>query len=217
MKLLKMRLEIYAFFICVFIRTSVGSALQVIDQDGQCMIWSNNNHGCTGYSSTFAKLKGDDCSGKGLQTTLSFLQQYTDNFSELSEVVDGKRKDVATLNVAVCGTENGKPVAWITVNQTGVVTFHNRNGDKSECTLNNGLKTGSRCNTSDPNPKTSSPVRVSTTAASTTSTWCSATEPKSITTASSSYSPRFTSTSLHVHDPSTTASSTSTCVCAQNK
>jgi hypothetical protein len=216
MKLIKMRLEIYAFFISVFIRTSVGSPLQVIDQDGQCVIWSNNNHGCTGYSLSFAKLKGGDCSGKGLQTTLSSLQQYIDNFSELSEVVDGRRKDVAILDVAVCGTENGKPVAWTTVNQTGVVTFHNRSGDKSECTLNNGLKTGSWCNTSDPNPRTSSPMRDLTAAASTTSTWCSATEPKSTTTASSPYSPSFTSTSSHVQDPST-ASSTSTCACAQNK
>ncbi|RMJ21329.1 hypothetical protein PHISP_07802 [Aspergillus sp. HF37] len=162
-------------------------------------------------------LRGTIVQVKGYKTTLSTLQQYIDNFSDLSEVVDGKRKDVATLDVAACGTENGKPLAWITVNQTGVVTFHNRNGDKSECTLNNGLKTGSRCNTSDPNPKTSSPVRGSTTAASTTSTWCSATEPKSITTASSSYSPSFTPTSSHVQDPSTTTSSTSTCVCAQNK
>jgi hypothetical protein len=53
-----------AVLIGFFIRTSFGGALQVIDQDGECLIWSNDNHGCTGYSATFAKPNGDDCLGK---------------------------------------------------------------------------------------------------------------------------------------------------------
>ena len=44
-----------------------GSYLAIIeDNDGEnnCRVWSQNNHGCTGYSATFAKLKGKDCSGE---------------------------------------------------------------------------------------------------------------------------------------------------------
>lgn len=85
-----MRIKIYAFLVSVFIRTSIGSALQVIDQDSQCVIWSNDNHRYTGYSAPFGKLKEDDYSGKRLQATLSYLQEYVNNFLELSEIVNGK-------------------------------------------------------------------------------------------------------------------------------
>jgi hypothetical protein len=58
-----MQIPLLAVLIGVFIRTSLGASLGVIDQDRQCLIWSNNNHGCTGYSEPFAELNGTDCSG----------------------------------------------------------------------------------------------------------------------------------------------------------
>ena len=35
----------------------------MIDSDGQCLVYSIDNYGCTGYSEAFAVLDGDDCSG----------------------------------------------------------------------------------------------------------------------------------------------------------
>lgn len=48
----------------LLIRTSLGGSLEVIDEAGECRMYSIDNHGCTGYSSSFAKLDGNDCSGK---------------------------------------------------------------------------------------------------------------------------------------------------------
>ncbi|KAJ6045292.1 uncharacterized protein N7446_012156 [Penicillium canescens] len=81
---------------------SLAGTLEIIDIDGQCAIWSYDNHGCTGSSEFFSKLDGDDCS-----------------------------------------------IAWIEVEHTGLVSFFNYQGDKSACTLDNGLKHGSRCIATD--------------------------------------------------------------------
>ena len=43
--------------------TSRAGIFEVIDYDRQCLIWSNGNYGCTGYSASFAKLDGDECLG----------------------------------------------------------------------------------------------------------------------------------------------------------
>lgn len=67
---------------------------------------------------------------------------------ELSELVDGHRKAEAVVSVDACGTENGQPAAWIVVNDKGLVTFFNQNGDRSACALDNGLKVGSQCSAS---------------------------------------------------------------------
>lgn len=40
------------------------SSFLVINNQGKCMIWSNNNYDCTGYSVPFANLNEDDCSSK---------------------------------------------------------------------------------------------------------------------------------------------------------
>ncbi|KAJ5346973.1 uncharacterized protein N7506_000226, partial [Penicillium brevicompactum] len=85
-------------------------------------VWSHSNHGCTGYSATFAKLKGKDCS--------TFI---------------GTGSDDKSVTVDICGTENGEQVAWVTVNKNGTVTFLNRQGDASRCMLENGLKVPSKC------------------------------------------------------------------------
>ncbi|KAJ5302312.1 hypothetical protein N7508_007175 [Penicillium antarcticum] len=112
--------------IALYFCACLGGTLEVIDYDGQCVMWSVHNHGCTGYSAPFGLIDGSDC-------------------SHLSEVEDGTREKKTVLNVDACGTEDGEPVAWITVNETGLVTFSNKNGAKTACTLNDGLKVGSSC------------------------------------------------------------------------
>ncbi|CAG7997949.1 unnamed protein product [Penicillium nalgiovense] len=133
--------------------TSQAGTLEVIDYDGHCLIWSNANYGCTGYSASFGLLGGADCSGKPLP-----LKPKTaiNKFIELSEVVKGNRPELNMLNVDVCGTEDGSPVAWIQVNHTGRVTFTNKAGNQASCVLNDGLKTGSWCVTIEKKDKTNS-------------------------------------------------------------
>lgn len=55
-----------ALLVIAYARSSFGSALEVIDYDGQCVMWSNDNYGCTGYSASFGLLDGDDCSSRQL-------------------------------------------------------------------------------------------------------------------------------------------------------
>lgn len=62
-----MRFSILLLLASVYTRASFGGTLEVIDYDHQCVIWSNDNHGCTGYSAPFGQLDGDDCSGKQLR------------------------------------------------------------------------------------------------------------------------------------------------------
>ncbi|KAF3399929.1 hypothetical protein F1880_008422 [Penicillium rolfsii] len=107
---------------------SLGGTLNVTASDDECRIWSNHNHGCDGYSASFAKPKGDDC-------------------SSLSEMPNGSPEN--TRVEVACGTENGSPAAWIEVERDGQVTFFNQNGDKSTCVLNDGHKVGSWCNATD--------------------------------------------------------------------
>ena len=55
-----MHFKVIAAFTALFIRLTWAGALQIIDQDGECLIWSNDNYGYTGYSESFAKLNRDD-------------------------------------------------------------------------------------------------------------------------------------------------------------
>ncbi|KAJ6115290.1 hypothetical protein N7486_001068 [Penicillium sp. IBT 16267x] len=91
---MKMFAVVYLLLTSVYIRVAFGGALQVIDYDNQCVMWSQDIYGCTGYSAPFALLNGDDC-------------------SELSEDVNGTRTDFSVLSVDACGIENGLPAAWI--------------------------------------------------------------------------------------------------------
>ncbi|KAJ6019451.1 hypothetical protein N7522_001518 [Penicillium canescens] len=112
----------YLFFIGNVVTGSYLAIIQDTGGENNCRVWSQNNHGCTGYSATFAKLKGKDCS--------SFI---------------GAGSDDKSVKIDICGTENGEQVAWVTVNKNGTVAFHNREGDTSSCTLENGLKVPSGC------------------------------------------------------------------------
>jgi hypothetical protein len=58
----------YFFLVAILVMIQTGTfqagTLEVIDHDGQCLIWSNDNYGCTGYSAAFGHLDGVDCSGR---------------------------------------------------------------------------------------------------------------------------------------------------------
>ncbi|CAG7976347.1 unnamed protein product [Penicillium salamii] len=155
----KMSFFLIAILAMIYAGTSQAGTLEVIDYDGHCLIWSNDNFGCTGYSASFGLLGGAACSGKPLP-----LKPKTaiNKFKELSEVVKGNRPELNMLNVDVCGSEDGSPVAWIQVNHTGRVTFTNKNGNQASCVLNEGLKTGSWCVTIEKKNKINSPSYSST-------------------------------------------------------
>lgn len=144
--------------------TSLGGVLQVIDEDRECKIYSNDVHGCTGYSASFAKLKGTDCSGMFIKSriTIHYSARLSDNYIlDLTMKVQNSLIDLSYIDVAACGQVNGKNAAWIMVNKTGEVTFFNQNGDKAKCKLDNGLNTGSSCSTSDFKSLTDSIVSLS--------------------------------------------------------
>lgn len=172
---------------------SQAGTLEVIDHDGKCLIWSNDNYGCTGYSASFGLLDGADCSGRHPPLKLKIA---INNSLELSEVVKGDRHGLNVLNIDVCGREDGSRAAWIQVNHTGLVTFTNKNGNEASCVLNNGLNTGSWCVTVEKRDKTNSPS-------------CSSTGKPSTSTPSTRTPPTSTSTSS-TSIPSTSIPSTST-------
>ncbi|KAJ5685100.1 hypothetical protein N7536_007719 [Penicillium majusculum] len=89
-----MAFTIFLLFASVYIRAALGGALKVIDYDRQRVIWSDNNHRCTGYSASFGLLDGNDCSEL-----------------DLSNITHGIRKEYSKLNVDTYGSENGQPVA----------------------------------------------------------------------------------------------------------
>ncbi|KAJ5766677.1 uncharacterized protein N7511_004293 [Penicillium nucicola] len=117
-----MRFLNYLFFIGNVVTGSYLAIIEDTDGENNCRVWSQNNHACTGYSATFAKLEGKDCS--------SFI---------------GAGSDDKSVKVDICGTENGEQVAWVTVNKNGTVSFLNRQGDTSSCMLENGLEVPSGC------------------------------------------------------------------------
>ncbi|KAI2697362.1 hypothetical protein CBS147339_9965 [Penicillium roqueforti] len=77
-----MTFSIFLLLASVYIRAALGGSLTVIDYDRQCVIWSDDNYGCTGHSSSFGLLDGDDC-------------------SDLSMITHGIRKDYSKLDVGL--------------------------------------------------------------------------------------------------------------------
>ncbi|KAJ5471535.1 hypothetical protein N7530_008892 [Penicillium desertorum] len=125
-----MRFSILVLLAWAHARASFGGTLEVIDYDHQCVIWSNDNHGCTGHSDSFGQLDSGDC-------------------SKLSKVINGTSQGYPARYLEACGTENGLPVAWIELDETGLVHFFNQHGYMAACTLNNGFQVGSWCSVSD--------------------------------------------------------------------
>ena len=117
----KIRVSFCLLLAVVYVRTSFGGTLEVIDYDGQCLVWSKANHGCTGYSAPFAEPDGEDCSSGQLPDHK--IQHGINELLELTEVINGVRTDFSVLNVDACGTENGLPAASIEVKQTRLVPF----------------------------------------------------------------------------------------------
>lgn len=60
--------------------------------------------------------------------------------SELSEAGRSTRKESSTINLGMRWTEDSEDVSYKMVNETGGVTFFNRNVDKSGYTLDNGFR-----------------------------------------------------------------------------
>ncbi|CAG8151961.1 unnamed protein product [Penicillium nalgiovense] len=190
-----MTFSIFLLLASVYIRAALGGSLTVIDYDRQCVIWSDDNYGCTGHSSSFGLLDGDDC-------------------SDLSMITHGIRKDYSKLDVGVCGStkDNIMPVAWIDINENGMVKFYNQNGDETGCTLDNGFKVGSSCIASDLSSPSSS-AALSESAPSTSESSLSASESSSSSESSlsawESSSSSESTPSISASSPSSTSASSS--------
>ena len=61
----------YALFLGLSASVAFGGSLRIINNNNQCMVWSEDNYGCTGYSEPFAQLDGKDCSGKSRAMTFT--------------------------------------------------------------------------------------------------------------------------------------------------
>lgn len=72
--------------------------------------------------------------------------------------VDGTHVDNEMLKVDICGTEDGRQVAWVKVNKDGTVSFLNQEGTTASCSLDNNLKVGSKCSVIDIEPSSSATV-----------------------------------------------------------
>ncbi|CAI7620201.1 unnamed protein product [Penicillium palitans] len=139
-----MRFSLVVMLACVYSRISLGGTLEIIDIDNQCAVWSYDNHGCTGSSAFFSRLDGDDCSA-------------------LDEVANSTHSGYPMRGSEACGTENNSSAAWVKVERPGVISFFNFQGEKSACTLDNGLKHGSRCTALDVTSSSKSPNKPSST------------------------------------------------------
>ncbi|KAJ5808857.1 hypothetical protein N7474_004984 [Penicillium riverlandense] len=123
-----MRPITYVSSVCLLTRLAVGNSFAVINNQGVCRIWSEGNHGCTGYSEPFAKFDGKDCSSESLRF-----------------YINGTSTDATVLKLDICGTENGGQAAWVTVDKNSSVSFINQQGETSKCVLDNDFKVGSKC------------------------------------------------------------------------
>jgi hypothetical protein len=61
-----MRFSIIVLLAIAYAWGFFSDSLEVIDFDHQCLMWSNDNHGCTGHSPSLGQLNGRDCSGRYL-------------------------------------------------------------------------------------------------------------------------------------------------------
>ncbi|KAJ5185842.1 hypothetical protein N7491_006288 [Penicillium cf. griseofulvum] len=120
-------------------------------------VTTNDRHG-TNRQGEYVELPQSDLKGFSLAPDGSFLytqslwRQFRGNFTSL--VVDGVRhqimkgnenyrsrwskhgirKDCFKLDVGACGnTKDNKLVAWKEINDIGMVTFYNQNGDETGC------------------------------------------------------------------------------------
>lgn len=126
----------YALFLGFSASVAFGGSLRIINNNEQCMVWSEDNFGCTGYSSPFARLDGKDCSGRS--HALGFATSRTNRGPDFTVSGEG-------LKLNICGTEDGQQVAWVDVNKKGTVSFLNQQGNTFSCALDNDFKVDSKC------------------------------------------------------------------------
>ncbi|KAJ5556616.1 hypothetical protein N7494_000531 [Penicillium frequentans] len=103
-----------------FISIAFGGTLQIIDYEDQCLVYSTDNFNCTGYSEPFAPLEGDSCS------------RYQGTGSEPNAV-----------KVNLCNSHHH--IAWVEVHRSGLLHFHNDQGDEASCSIDDPLVKGKSC------------------------------------------------------------------------
>ncbi|KAJ5117854.1 uncharacterized protein N7443_001761 [Penicillium atrosanguineum] len=123
----------HALFLGLFASIALGGSLRIINNNKQCMVWSEDNYGCTGSSAPFAKLDGKDCS------------------------------DHDTVKLDICGTKDGQQLAWVDVDKKGTVSFLNIQGNTFTCALDNKFMMDSKCDhasasTSSASSRSSTPI-----------------------------------------------------------
>jgi hypothetical protein len=136
----------YVRLICLFAGAAFGGSLIIINNNGQCMVWSESNYGCTGYSAPFARLDGRDCSSR-------FNGAHGFNFQKsqtlLGFAMKGSSVKNETVKLDICGKEDGRQVAWVNVKKNGTVSFLNQQGTTATCALDDGFNVGSKCSVTD--------------------------------------------------------------------
>ncbi|KAJ5543864.1 hypothetical protein N7494_005143, partial [Penicillium frequentans] len=114
--------------LALFTSTSVvlGETLQVIDYEGQCFIYSTDNFNCTGVSELFAPRESTFCSSKKLTGDLPTMET-----------------EFSAVKVNLCGSY--QHIAWVEVYQSGLLYFHNDQGDEASCRIDKSFQKGSSC------------------------------------------------------------------------
>jgi hypothetical protein len=142
----------YVPLICLFADVALSGSLIIINNDGQCMVWSESNYGCTGYSAPFARLDGKNCSSR-FNDAHSFNFQKTQNLLDFA--MEGILVKNETVKLDICGKEHGRQVAWVDVKKDGTVSFLNQQGNTATCTLDDGFNVGSKCSVTANGPSQS--------------------------------------------------------------
>jgi hypothetical protein len=149
----------YVRLICLFASAAFAGSLIIINNNGQCMVWSESNYGCTGYSAPFARLDGRDCSSR-------FNGAHDFNFQKsqilLGFAIKGSSVKNQTVKLDICGKEDGRQVAWVNAKKDGTVSFLNQQGTTATCALDDGFNVGSKCSVTD-NSLSKSAIRTSVT------------------------------------------------------
>ncbi|KAJ5654849.1 hypothetical protein N7490_001852 [Penicillium lividum] len=114
---MKMNISVVLF---TLISIAFGGTLQIIDYEDQCLVYSTDNFNCTGYSHPFAPLEGDSCS------------RYQGTGSEPNAV-----------KVNLCNSHHH--IAWVEVHRSGLLHFHNDQGDEASCSIDEPLEKGKVC------------------------------------------------------------------------
>lgn len=66
--------------------------------------------------------------------------------------VNGTQINNETLKLDICGTIDGRQVAWVNVTKDGTVSFLNQQGTTATCSLDDDFNVGSKCSVTDTGP-----------------------------------------------------------------